>query len=167
MNKALYAGTFDPITLGHQDIIRRAAAICERLYVGVAIGHHKNTLFSLDERTEMVQQVITDLNLSERVQVIAYDGLLVELCQQENIKLIIRGARSVSDFEYEHRLAAMNRHLAADIETLIMLPSERYAFISSTLVRECAKLGGDISALLPPIAQEKLINKLGNKKNSV
>lgn len=167
MIKALYPGTFDPITLGHQDIITRATRFCEQLYIGVAAGHHKNTLFSLTERTEMVQSVIKDLGFSAQVTVIAYEGLLVELCRAQNINLIIRGVRGTSDFEYENQLAAMNRHLAHDIETIFLPSSERYSFLSSSFVREATKLGGDTSALLAPKIKKILERKLGSPENSL
>lgn len=167
MTKALYPGTFDPMTLGHQDIITRAAAFCEELYIGVAAGHHKQTLFSLEERSAMAQDIIEELGLSARVKILPYEGLLVDLCRKHNISLIIRGVRSVGDFEYEYRLAAMNHHLADEIETLFMLPSERFAFLSSSLVRESAKLGGDVSALLAPKIKKNLLDKLGSQKNYV
>lgn len=158
---ALYPGTFDPITLGHQDIIERSTRLCGRLIIGVAIGHHKTTLFSLEERRMMVEQSLSAVNSSTcQIEVIAYDGLLIDLCRQLGAGIIIRGLRAVSDFDYEFQLAAMNRHLAPEIETLFLTPSENLSFISSTMVREVAKLGGSIDNLVAPHVKENLSDKI-------
>ncbi|SUO94833.1 pantetheine-phosphate adenylyltransferase [Suttonella ornithocola] len=156
---ALYPGTFDPITIGHQDIIERSSKLCDKLYIAVAVGHHKTPLFSFEERVKLVQAVLPSLNLSCEVEVIAYDGLLIDLCHQYQAKMIIRGLRAVSDFEYEFQLAAMNRHLSSEIETIFLTPSENLSFISSTMVREVAKLGGKVDGLVHLKVKESLCEK--------
>lgn len=158
---ALYPGTFDPITVGHQDIIERSTKLCDNLYICVAIGHHKTTLFSLRERTAMVEEILPDLRLRCQVQVIPYEGLLIELCHQLGATQILRGLRAVSDFEYELQLAAMNRQLDPEIETVFLNPSEKLSFISSTMVREVAKLGGNVGHLVHDKVKQKLSLKVG------
>nr|WP_311195346.1 pantetheine-phosphate adenylyltransferase [Suttonella sp. R2A3] len=164
---AIYPGTFDPITVGHQDIIRRATRLCDVLYVCVATGHHKKTLFNLDERTDMAKNVINSLALDADVRVMAFSGLLIETCREVGAKMIIRGLRAVSDYEYEMQLAAMNRHLAADIETIFLTPSEHLSFISSTMVREVARLGGDLGGLVAPYVHDKFVTDLQRDSKSV
>lgn len=159
-NIAIYPGTFDPITVGHQDIIERSSKLCDKLYIAVAIGHHKTPLFSFEERVKLVQAVLSSLKLACEVEVIAYDGLLIELCQQYQAKMIIRGLRAVSDFEYEFQLAAMNRHLSSELETIFLTPSENLSFISSTMVREVAKLGGKVEGLVHSKVKESLYEKI-------
>lgn len=157
---ALYPGTFDPITVGHQDIIERSSKLCDELYVCVAIGHHKATLFSLQERTAMVGEILPDLRLRCQVQVIPYEGLLIDLCHELGATQILRGLRAVSDLEYELQLAAMNRQLDPEIETVFLTPSENLSFISSTMVREVAKLGGDVGHLVHEEVKKKLSLKV-------
>lgn len=159
---ALYPGTFDPITKGHQDIIERASRLCDELYVCVAIGYHKHPLFSLDERTAMVKAVLPNMPLRCEVKVIPYEGLLVSLCQQLHAQVIVRGLRAVSDYEYELQLAAMNRELDGEIETIFLTTSEKYSFISSTMVREIAKLGGKIERLVDKEVNKQLVKKFAN-----
>lgn len=158
---ALYPGTFDPITVGHQDIIERSSKLCDNLYICVAIGHHKTTLFSLRERTAMVEEILPDLRLRCQVQVIPYEGLLIELCHELDATQILRGLRAVSDLEYELQLAAMNRQLDPEIETVFLTPSEKLSFISSTMVREVAKLGGNVGHLVHDKVKTKLSLKVG------
>ncbi len=152
MNKriAIYPGTFDPITLGHQDIIQRSSALCDQLLVCVAIGHHKTTLFALEERVNMVETVLQDMEIDCAIRVLPYEGLLVDVCRKMQAGLIVRGLRAVSDFEYEFQLAAMNRHLAPEIETVFLATSNEYSFLSSSVVKEIAKFGGPIDHLVPP-----------------
>ena len=142
---AIYPGTFDPITNGHQDLVRRAAGIFEVVLVAVASNPGKTPMFTLEERVNLARRVLSDI---PNVQVIGYGGLTVELMKERDIKVVVRGLRAVSDFEYEFQLASMNRHLETGVETLFMTPAEQYTFISSTLVREVAALGGvgDVSA---------------------
>jgi len=138
----LYPGTFDPVTNGHVDLIRRATRLCDHVIVGVAESKRKTPAFTLDERVEMVE---TALGGMENVEIRAFNGLTVTFAQTCGARAILRGLRAVSDFEYEFQLASMNRNLAPDIETLFLTPSEQHAFISSSLVKEIARMGGDVS----------------------
>ncbi|MBQ8829310.1 MAG: pantetheine-phosphate adenylyltransferase [Burkholderiaceae bacterium] len=142
---AVYPGTFDPITNGHMDIIRRAAKIFPRLYVAVADSKRKNTLFSLEERIEFARKTTSDL---PNVSVYGFSGLLVDFMQQHNALILVRGARAVSDFDYEFQMAGMNRKLMPQVETVFLVPADQYQFISATFVREIALLGGDVSQLV-------------------
>ncbi len=142
---AIYPGTFNPVTVGHTDIIERGAKLFEKVYVCVAESPHKNPMFSLQERVNMIKES----GIPNNVEVIGFSSLLVDLCKQLDAQVIIRGLRMVSDFEYEFQLAAMNRHLAPEIETIFLTPAEDKSFVSSTIVREVAKLGGDISQIVP------------------
>lgn len=164
---AIYPGTFDPITVGHQDIIRRASRLCDVLYVCVATGHHKTTLFSLEERTDMAATIIRTLVHNTDVRVMPFSGLLIDTCREIGAQMIIRGLRAVSDYEYELQLAAMNRHLAADIETIFLTPSEHLSFISSTMVREVARLGGNLDGLVDPYVRDKFVTNLQQAQKSV
>jgi len=139
---AIYPGTFDPITVGHEDLMRRAAGLFERLILAVAVGHHKKTLFSLDERLAMAQEVARPLG---NVEVIAFDGLLRDFVLSHGGRVVVRGLRAVSDFEYEFQMAGMNRKLMPEVETVFLTPGDQHQFISSTFVREIATLGGDVS----------------------
>jgi pantetheine-phosphate adenylyltransferase len=153
MRTALFPGTFDPITEGHLDILRRAMHVFDKVIVAVAAGIHKETLFSLAERRELVEKSTAGI---EGVTVMEFDGLLVELAERENAVAVVRGLRFVSDFEYELQLALMNRQLNPRFETVFMMPSARYSFLNATIVREVARLGGDISTLVPPLVAERL-----------
>ena len=144
---AIYPGTFDPATLGHLDLISRAAKLFDEVIVGVAENRDKTPLFTLEERVEMLKQAANGL---DNVSVIGFNNLLIECARQYNADTILRGLRAVSDFEYEFQLAAMNRHLDPGIETTFLTPSESYAFLSSTLIKEVASLGGDVSEFVPP-----------------
>ena len=156
--KAMYPGTFDPITLGHEDLVRRGLAIFDRVVVAVAgDSGGKAPMFSQDERVEMAEIALKDY---DRVDVVAYKGLTIEYAQKNGLKAIVRGLRAVSDFEYEFQLANMNRHLDENVETAFLTPTETYNFISSSLVREVASLGGDISEFLSPEVHDKLIERL-------
>jgi len=151
--KALYPGTFDPITLGHADLVTRAARVFDRVYIAIAESPHKTPLFSLDERIALA---CTALDGLDNVEVVGFSTLLADFVQQMDAGVILRGLRAVSDFEYEFQLASMNRHLVQDVETLFMTPDERYGFISSSLVKEIARLGGDVSEFVCPEVQQAL-----------
>lgn len=156
MTIAVYPGTFDPVTHGHADLVVRASRHFDQVIVAIARDTGKSTTCSIEQRIELAQTVFAD---NDKVAVVAFDGLLVEFCRQQHANVVIRGLRAVSDFEYEFQLASMNRHLAPDIETLFLTPSEKYAFISSSLVREIARLGGDVSEFVHPAVQAALRNK--------
>ncbi|MDX1444254.1 MAG: pantetheine-phosphate adenylyltransferase [Gammaproteobacteria bacterium] len=155
MNKRsiLYPGTFDPITRGHEDLIRRAAAVFDRVVVAVAADTGKNEAFELEERVELVRGVVSDC---DNVEVSSFRGLTVEFAKEQDTGVILRGLRAVSDFEFEFQMAAMNRHLNDDVETVFLTPGEHYTFISSSLVRQVASLGGDVTDLVHPIVEAAL-----------
>ena len=158
---AMYPGTFDPITNGHNDLVRRAAKLFDQVVVAIAASPGKAPLFSLDERVEMAGRVLSDCS---NVSIAGYEGLTVEFARQNGLGAIIRGLRAVSDFEYEFQLATMNRHLTADVETVFLTPTERFTFISSTLVREIASFGGDVSAFVDPFVAEKLTRRFEDRQ---
>lgn len=147
LTKAVYPGTFDPLTHGHEDLVRRAANIFGSVVVGIADSRNKRPFFSLDERVEMAKFVLAHLT---NVEVIGFDGLLLDLLREHNANIILRGLRAISDFDYEFQMAGMNRKLFPEVETLFLTPSDQYMFISATMVREIAMLGGDISEFVDP-----------------
>ncbi len=151
---AVYSGTFDPITLGHEDVIRRAAGLFDELVVAVAVAHHKKTLFSLDERLRMVADALSDCAV---VRVLPFEGLIMDFCRQQGACAVVRGIRNVADFDYEAQMAAMNRKLLPTVETVFLLPQAQLQCISSTLVREIAKLGGRVSEMVSPAVEERLL----------
>jgi pantetheine-phosphate adenylyltransferase len=144
---AVYSGTFDPITLGHLDLVQRAAGLFDQLIVAVATAHHKKTLFSLDARVSMAQAAAKSI---ANVTVLRFDGLIMDFCKTHNANAVVRGIRNLTDFDYEAQMAAMNRKLAPQVETVFLLPDAALACISSTLVREISKLGGDVSQMVSP-----------------
>ena len=148
MKTVVYPGTFNPITNGHTDLVERASTIFDRVIVAVGSSKLKSTLAPLEKRVSVTSEVLGHIN---NVEVIGFDGLLTEFVKKQNANLILRGLRTVADFEYEFQLVGMNRVLAPDIETLFLAPDEEYSYISSTLVREIAAYGGDISAFVSPI----------------
>jgi pantetheine-phosphate adenylyltransferase len=150
---AVYPGTFDPITNGHHDLVRRAASIFDRLVVAIAANPSKAPMFSLEERVDMARRVLSDVH---NVEVKGYVGLTVDFARQNGLAVIVRGLRAVSDFEFEFQLANMSRHLTPEIESVFMTPQEQYTFISSTLVREIAVLGGNVSEFVHPIVEIEL-----------
>jgi pantetheine-phosphate adenylyltransferase len=150
---ALYPGTFDPITNGHHDLVRRAAGIFDRVVVAIAANPNKAPLFPLVRRVELASEVLKDL---PNVEVMGYSGLTVEFARAHDLNVILRGLRAVSDFEFEFQLANMSRHLAPEIETVFMTPQEQFTFISSTLVREVAILGGNVTEFVHPTVAEAL-----------
>ena len=154
MNRtAIYPGTFDPITNGHHDLARRAASLFDRVIVAVAANPNKAPMFPLDARVEMAQRVLHDL---PNVTVVGYSGLTVEFARTNNAAAVVRGLRAVSDFEFEFQLANMNRHMVREIETVFLTPQEQFTFISSSLVREIAVLGGDVREFVHPIVEAEL-----------
>lgn len=145
-NVAVYAGTFDPVTLGHVDLIERASSIFDRIIVAIAAGTTKKPLFNLEERVKMTSEV---LSRYQNVSVLGFDCLLSDFARQHNANVILRGLRTVTDFDYEFQLASMNRQLNSSIESIFLMPAEKYMSISSSLVREIASLGGNVSAFVP------------------
>ena len=156
---AMYPGTFDPITLGHEDLVRRAAVLFDRVVVAIAANTGSKTpLFSVDERVDMARAALADI---DNVEVTRYDGLTVDFAREHGLRVIIRGLRAVSDFEYEFQLANMNRHLTDEVETAFLTPTEKYTFISSSLVREVAELGGDVGEFVSPKVKTALMERCG------
>ena len=144
---AVYSGTFDPLTLGHLDVVRRAAGLFDQLIIAVAVAHHKTTLFSLEQRVSMAQMATKQL---ANVSIEPFGGLIMDFCTQHSVTAVVRGIRNMTDFDYEAQMAAMNRKLAPKVETVFLLPDAHLACISSTLVREINKLDGDISQMVSP-----------------
>lgn len=164
----LYPGTFDPITLGHHDIIRRAVKLVDHLVIGVAINREKGPLFSLEERVAMLKESIADVEEAARgsISVEPFDGLLMHFAEEKNVSVIIRGLRAVSDFEYEYQMVGMNGFLNAEIETAFLMADPRYQAIASKLVKEIARLGGNIDSFLPANVVPKLLEKVGHSTSS-
>ena len=142
---AVYSGTFDPVTLGHVDVVRRAAGLFDRLVIAVAVAHHKKTLFTLDQRVALAQTACKGI---ANVTVLPLDGLIMDFCAAQNATAVVRGIRNLTDFDYEAQMAAMNRKLRPEVETVFLLPDAPLQCISSTLVREISKLGGDVSQMV-------------------
>ncbi|PPE69528.1 pantetheine-phosphate adenylyltransferase [Caldimonas thermodepolymerans] len=154
---AIYPGTFDPMTLGHEDLMRRASTLFDRLIVAVAAGHHKRTMFTLDERLDIAREVARPY---ANVEVMAFRGLLRDFVVGQGAKVVVRGLRAVSDFEYEFQMAGMNRQLMPDVETVFLTPSDQYQFVSGTFVREIAMLGGDVSKFVAPSVLKRLQDRV-------
>lgn len=163
MRTAVYPGSFDPITNGHLDVIQRAAKLFDRVIVAVAKNESKNPFFSMSQRQELCAQAVAHL---PNVSVDAFTGLLVEYMERVQGDAIVRGLRAVSDFEFEFQLALMNRKLNERVETIFMMPKDTYTFISSRLVKEIARLGGDVSSFVPKVVQDALATRLLAKKAS-
>jgi len=157
--KAIYAGTFDPITLGHVDVVERAARIFPELIIGVAALTGKDTLFSKEERVDLVKAAVADL---PNVRVESFEGLLVDYARSQGVGVIIRGLRAVSDFEYEFQMALTNRRLAPDLETIFLMPKQDYSFLNSTNIKQVASLGGDVTEFVPPTVAEALAQKFNS-----
>lgn len=156
---AMYPGTFDPITLGHEDLVRRAAGLYDKVVVAIAANPGtKAPMFTFDERVDLARNALEDI---DNVEVAGYRGLTVDFALENKLRVIIRGLRAVSDFEYEFQLANMNRHLTEDVETVFLTPTEKYTFISSSLVREVATLGGDVSEFVSPKVKSALMERCG------
>lgn len=162
MVRAVYPGTFDPLTRGHEDIIRRGASLFDSVVVGVAASRGKNPIFSVDERIEIAREALADC---ANVRITSFSGLLINFLREHDARVVLRGVRSVSDFDYEFQMAGMNRQMMADCETLFMVPTEGQMFVSGTLVREIAMMGGDVSRFVaPPVLawiQRKLASSPG------
>ena len=156
MITAIYPGTFDPLTRGHEDLVRRAAGLFDEVVVGIAHSRSKKPFFTIEERVEIAREV---LGHYPNVRVASFAGLLKDFVRDQNGRVIVRGLRAVSDFEYEFQMAGMNRHLLPDVETMFMTPSDQYQFISGTIVREIAQLGGDVSKFVFPSVERWLQGK--------
>ncbi len=154
---AIYPGSFDPISLGHLDIVKRGAAIFDRLILGIASSPPKNPMFTAEERAEMARLCTEEW---PNVEVRIFDGLLVDYMRKEGIGIILRGIRTVTDFEYEFQMAVANKRLAPEIETFFMMTEEIYSYLSSTIIKEIARLGGDVSTMVPDIIKTRIMNKL-------
>jgi len=153
MISVVYPGTFDPFTSGHEDLVRRAARVFDRVIVGVADSESKRPMFSAAERVAMARETLASL---PNVEVTGFSVLLMDFARQQGAKIVLRGLRAVSDFEYEFQMAGMNRHLHPDVETLFLTPSEQYTFISATIVREIARFGGDVSHFVPATVDARI-----------
>ena len=164
ITRAVYPGTFDPITNGHEDLIQRASRLFDELIVGVAHSQAKRPFFSLEERVSLAREVLAPY---KNVTVQGFSGLLSQFVKEQSASVILRGLRAVSDFEYEFQLAGMNRRLAPGVETLFLTPSDKYLFLSATIVREIAVLGGDISAFVHPLTAQRMLAKIGRGEGGV
>lgn len=158
MIKAIYPGTFDPLTRGHEDLVRRASTLFDTLVVAIADSKAKRPFFPIDERIAMAREVLADV---KNVEVLGFSNLLIDFVREQRARVVLRGLRAVSDFEYEFQLAGMNRNLYPEMETIFLTPSEQHMFISATLVREIALLGGDVSKFVHPVVAKKLKQKKG------
>ncbi|MFK8052629.1 MAG: pantetheine-phosphate adenylyltransferase [Woeseiaceae bacterium] len=156
---AMYPGTFDPITHGHEDLVKRAASLFPKVVVAIAANPGKTPMFTLEERVDLARHVLRNL---DNVTVEGYHGLTIQFAEANGLGVIVRGLRAVSDFEYEFQLANMNRHLTPEVESVFLTPQDKYSYISSSLVREIAKLGGDVSQFVSPIVRDALAEKSGD-----
>ena len=156
---AVYPGTFDPMTLGHEDLMRRACGLFDKLLLAVAAGHHKRTMFTIDERIDIAKEIAQPYS---NVEVVAFRGLLRDFVVANGGKVVVRGLRAVSDFEYEFQMAGMNRQLMPEVETIFMTPSDQFQFVSGTFVREIAMLGGDVSKFVAPSVLRRLHERVTN-----
>ncbi|MBT9596358.1 MAG: pantetheine-phosphate adenylyltransferase [Vitreoscilla sp.] len=158
---AVYPGTFDPMTLGHEDLMRRASRLFDRLILAVAAGHHKRTMFTIAERLDIASELARPYG---NVEVIAFRGLLSDFVLDNGGRVVVRGLRAVSDFEYEFQMAGMNRQLMPEVETLFLTPSDQYQFVSGTFVREIATLGGDVSKFVAPSVLARLKERVAQPR---
>jgi len=161
MITVVYPGTFDPLTRGHEDLVRRAARVFDRVVVGVADSEAKRPLFSATERIAMAREVLAPFS---NVEVLGFSSLLMDFARSQGAKIILRGLRAVSDFEYEFQMAGMNRRMHPDVETLFLTPSEQFTFVSATIVREIAKFGGDVSPFVPPLVADRIRARVAEQK---
>jgi pantetheine-phosphate adenylyltransferase len=160
---AVYPGTFDPMTLGHEDLMRRACGLFDKLLLAVAAGHHKRTMFTIDERIDIAKEIAQPY---KNVDVIAFRGLLRDFVVENDGKVVVRGLRAVSDFEYEFQMAGMNRQLMPEVETIFMTPSDQFQFVSGTFVREIAMLGGDVSKFVAPSVLKRLRERVTHSQDT-
>ncbi len=160
---AIYPGTFDPLTRGHEDLVRRASHLFQQVIVGVAQSNAKNPFFSLEERLEIAAEVLAEY---PNVRVVGFSCLLMDFLHQQGAKVILRGLRAVSDFEYEFQMAGMNRNLYPEVETVFLTPGEQYMFISATMVREIATFGGDVSKFVRPSIARRMVEKIAQRSSS-
>ena len=160
---AIYPGTFDPMTRGHEDLVRRAVSLFDHVIVGIAASRAKRPFFTMEERVEMARDVLAPYPNAE---VCSFDGLLADFLHARGAKVILRGLRAASDFEYEFQMAGMNRNLYPELETLFLTPSEQYMFISATMVREFAIFGGDVSKFVRPAIRERLVKKVAERNEN-
>ena len=161
MIKAVYPGTFDPLTRGHEDLVRRAGTLFGSLILGIADSKSKRTFFTLQERVDMAREVLADVS---NLEIVGFTGLLIDFVRKHDAHVVLRGLRAVSDFEYEFQLAGMNRNLYPEMETIFLTPSEQHMFISATLVREIAMLGGDVAKFVHPAVAKRLKAKVSADK---
>ncbi len=166
MRIGLYPGTFDPLTLGHRDIITRATQLVDRLVIGVAINRDKGPLFTLEERVDMIEAEVAELRARTGVEIVAhpFENLLIDCAQEVGASIIIRGLRAVTDFEYEFQMVGMNRAMNDQIETVFLMAEARHQAIASKLVKEIARLGGDVSNFVSPVIRQALAQKYGNQR---
>ncbi len=157
MTRAVYPGTFDPLTLGHEDVVKRAAKLFSEVVLAIAESSAKRPLFSLDERVQIATELLRPV---ANIRVVRFGGLLTEFLKQQGANVILRGLRAVSDFEYEFQMAGMNRKLLPNVETVFMTPSDNYMFVSATIVREIASMGGDVSQFVSPLVVERMQDKI-------
>jgi len=160
MSNVLYPGTFDPVTKGHLDVIKRASKLFDRIIILIAYHGEKNPLFTIEEREKMIRASIKGMN---NIKVDSYDGLLVKYAQERDVNVIIRGLRAISDFEYEFQMALMNRKISPDVETIFLVPHESYTYLSSSLIKEIISVGGDVSHFVPPVVNRFLKEKFRRK----
>lgn len=158
---AIYPGTFDPITYGHLDIIKRAAKLFDKVIVAVAQNTGKTPLFTMEERKDMIIESVKNI---DGVEVDVFSGLIVEYCEQQGATALIRGLRAVSDFEYEFQMALLNRKLSKDVESVFLMPKEKYTYLNSSMIKEIATFGGNVSCFVPDYVKQKLINKFDIKE---
>src|SRR5690606_2562414 len=164
MSTAMYPGSFDPFTFGHLDILERAAQIFDRVILTIAVNREKASVFSEEERLLLIKECLVDKSWAKKVEITTFTGLLVNHAQKSNVHTLVRGVRQLSDFEYEFRMALMNRRLGGEIETIFLMPREELTFVSATLVREVAYWGGDLTSFVPPNVAEALRQKYGSKE---
>ncbi len=160
MKQAIYPGTFDPLTIGHLDLIERATRICDHLIIAVGINASKQPLFTVEERVALVQEAVQDF---PNVEVDSFDGLLVQYCRRKQVRALIRGLRAFSDFEYEFQMALTNRKLAPEVETIFLMPQETHSYISSSMIRSIAAMGGAINDFVPPHVRRALEQRVNRE----